>query len=134
MYLDPDYDPVSAPALRGFDVEGSMRSAGELGVSMVRSRWEASARLRYLGPYPLVPSGTQQARGETMVNLRGAWKPGHCTVYAELLNVFNDKGNDIVYYYQTFIPGVSTPGTEQATRLARAEEPRTLRFGLKYDS
>ena len=110
-----------------------MRSAGELGVSMVRSRWEASARLRYLGPYPLVPSGTQQAQGETMVNLRGAWKPGHYTVYAELLNVFNDKGNDIVYYYNTFIPGVSAPGTEQATRLSRAEEPRTLRFGVKVE-
>jgi outer membrane receptor protein involved in Fe transport len=130
---DPDYDPATAPNLQGFDVEGSMRSAGELGASVVRGRWEVSARLRYLGPYPLVPSGTQQAKGETMVNLRGAWKPGRYTLYAELLNVFNDKGNDIVYYYQTFIPGVSAPGTEQATRLSRAEEPRTLRFGVKVE-
>jgi outer membrane receptor protein involved in Fe transport len=135
MQQDPDYDPATAAgrALQGFDVEGSMRSAGELGVSMVRGQWEASARLRYLGPYPLVPSGTQQAQAETMVNLRGAWKPGRYTVYAELLNVLNDKGNDIVYYYQTFIPGVSAPGTEQATRLSRAEEPRTLRFGVKVE-
>lgn len=130
---DPDYDALTAPTLQGYNVEGSMRSAGEFGISAVRQRWELSARLRYLGPYPLVPSGTQQARGETMINLRGAWKPGHYTVYAELLNVFNDKGNDIVYYYNTFIPGVSAPGTEQATRLSRAEEPRTLRFGVKYE-
>jgi outer membrane receptor protein involved in Fe transport len=130
---DPAYDPVSAPTLQGYDVQGSMHSAGELGVSMVRARWEASARLRYLGPYPLVPSGTQNAAGETMINLRGAWKPGRYTVYAELLNVFNDHGNDIVYYYDTFVPGVSAPGTEQASRLSRAVEPRTLRFGIKVE-
>jgi hypothetical protein len=68
-----------------------------------------------------------------MVDLRGAWKPGRYTVHAELLNVFNDKGNDIVYHYATFIPGVSAPDNEQATCLARAEEPRTLRFGVKAE-
>jgi outer membrane receptor protein involved in Fe transport len=133
LQQDPDFDPATAPTLQGHDVEGSMRSAGEFGASIVRGKWEASARLRYLGPYPLVPSGTQQAPGETMVNLRGAWKPGRYMVYAELLNVFNDKGNDIVYYYGTFVPGVSAPGTEMATRLSRAVEPRTLRFGVKIE-
>jgi outer membrane receptor protein involved in Fe transport len=130
-YQQVQADPSGS--LEGFNVEGSMRSSGELGVSAVRGRWEASARLRYLGPYPLIPSGTQQAQGETMVNLRGAWKPGRYTVYAELLNVFNDQGNDIVYFYDTFIPGVSAPGTETATRLSRAVEPRTLRFGVKVN-
>jgi len=68
-----------------------------------------------------------------MVNLRGAWKPGRYTVYAKPLNVFNDKDNDFVYYYNTFVPGSSAPGSEQATRLSRAEEPRTLRFGFKVE-
>jgi hypothetical protein len=68
-----------------------------------------------------------------MVNLRGAYKLAHWTIYAEVLNVLNDHGKDIEYYYPTYIPGVSDPGTEQATRLSRAEEPRTLRWGAKYE-
>lgn len=130
---DPDYDPVTAPHLIGRNVEGSVESAGELGFSAIKGPWEVSARLRYLGKYPLVPSGTKTAAEETMVNLRGAYKFTHLTVYADLLNVLNDKGNDIVYYYATYIPGVSAPGTEENTRLSRAEEPRTLRWGVKYE-
>jgi outer membrane receptor protein involved in Fe transport len=130
---DPDYDPASAPTLIGSHVEGSVKSAGELGFSAIKGAWELSGRLRYLGSYPLVPSGTRTADPETMVNFRGAYHFTHLMVYAELLNIFNSQGNDIVYYYQTFIPGVSAPGTEQNTRLSRAEEPRTIRWGLKYE-
>ncbi|MFT3904685.1 MAG: TonB-dependent receptor [Steroidobacteraceae bacterium] len=119
--------------LYGYHVEDAVESAGELGVSAVRGKWEASARLRYLGGYALVPSDSQRADAETMVNLRLAYKPGNWTLYGELLNVLNDDGNDIVYYYTTYVPGVSAPGTEEATRLSRAEEPRTLRVGLKYE-
>jgi outer membrane receptor protein involved in Fe transport len=132
---DPDFDPNNPllAGLQGHRVEGSVQNAGELGISAVRGRWEGSARLRYLGTYPLVPSGTKQAPAETMINLRAAFKPGHYTLYAELLNLLNEHGSDIMYYYSTFIPGVSAPGTEQPSRLSRAEEPRTLRFGIKME-
>ncbi len=130
---DPDFDAVTAPNLLGRNVEGSVESAGELGFSALKGRWEVSGRLRYLGPYPLVPSGTKTAAPETMVNIRGAYRFTHLTIYAEVLNVLGERGNDIVYYYPSFIPGVSAPGTQQSTRLSRAEEPRTLRWGLRYD-
>ncbi|MDP9082859.1 MAG: TonB-dependent receptor [Pseudomonadota bacterium] len=130
---DPDYDALTAPNLVGRNIEDSVKSAGELGFSAVRGAWEASARLRYLGPYPLVPSGTKTADAEKMVNLRAAYKLTHWTIYAEVLNVLNDQGKDIEYYYQSYVPGVSAAGTEQVTRLSRAEEPRTVRWGLKYE-
>ena len=130
---DPAYDPVSAPTLQGTHVEGSVRSAGELGLSAVRPHWETSVRLRYLGPYPLVPSGLQQAGAETMVNLRTAWKHGRWSVYGELLNALGERGKDIVYYYPSYIPGVLAPGSEEVTRMSRAEEPRTLRMGARRD-
>lgn len=133
LQSDPDYDPVTAPALQGRRVEGSVVSSGELGVSAIHKHWELSARLRFLGGYPLVPSGTKSAPAETMINLRAAYKSGPYTLYAEVLNARNEHGNDIVYYYSSFIPGVSAPATEAFTRLSRAEEPRTLRFGVKYD-
>jgi outer membrane receptor protein involved in Fe transport len=131
---DPDYvagDPVLG-LLQGQNVEGSVKSAGEFGASAVKGLWEASVRLRYLGAYPLVPSGTRTADAEVMLNLRLAYKPGNFTYYGELLNVFDARGKDIEYYYATYIPGVLAPGEQQTTRLSRAEEPRTLRVGLKY--
>jgi len=131
---DPDFDAgdPQLSQLSGRFVEGGVESAGEFGASAVKGRWEVSTRLRYLGPYPLVPSDTKRADSELMVNLRVAYKPGNFTVYGELLNVFDADGKDIEYYYPSFIPGVSAPGTEQATRMSRAEEPRTLRLGVKY--
>ena len=139
---DPDYDanPVPLPGpgeedprtLLGYFVEGGVESAGELGISAVHGAWEVSSRLRYLGPYPLVPSNTRRAEAETMVNLRIAYKfLGHATLYGELLNLFNHKGNDIRYYYPTFVPGSGNPD-QQTTYLSRSEEPRTLRVGFKY--
>jgi outer membrane receptor protein involved in Fe transport len=131
---DPDFDAgdPELSKLTGRFVEGGVESAGEFGASAVKGRWEVSTRLRYLGPYPLVPSNTKRADSEVMVNLRVAYKPGNFTLYGELLNVLDANGKDIEYYYPSFIPGVSAPGTQQATFLSRAEEPRTVRVGVKY--
>jgi len=119
-------------------LEGAIESAGELGISAVEKSWEASVRVRYLGPYPLTDDNAHRADGEAVVNLRGAWKTDHYTVYAELLNVFNDDGKDIVYWYEAYAPGVDPVGAPDSCgasdncRMSRAEEPRTLRFGVRY--
>jgi outer membrane receptor protein involved in Fe transport len=131
---DPDFvagDPVQG-LLQGRNVEGSVESAGEFGASAVRGPWEASMRVRYLGPYPLVPSGTRRADSEIGLNLRLAYRWGHATVYGELLNALNDDGKDIEYYYPTFVPGLTAPGEQLTTYLSRAEEPRTVRVGVKF--
>jgi outer membrane receptor protein involved in Fe transport len=131
---DPDYDAGDPQfdMLQGRFVEGGVESAGSFGAAAVKGRWEISTRLRYLGPYPLVPSGARRADSEAMLNLRVAYKPGNFTLYGELLNVLDAAGKDIEYYYPTFVPGVSAPGTQLATFVSRAEEPRTVRFGVKY--
>jgi outer membrane receptor protein involved in Fe transport len=135
MQDDPDFvdgDPVYG-SLQGFHVEGSVESAGELGISAVRGPWEASGRLRYLGPYPLVPSDTRRSSSETMLNLRLAYKFGKTMLYGELLNALDHKGKDIRYYYPSFVPGITAPGEQITTLLSRAEEPRTLRLGVRYN-
>jgi outer membrane receptor protein involved in Fe transport len=132
---DPDFidgDPTHGD-LQGFHVEGSVESAGELGISAVRGKWEASSRLRYLGPYPLVPSGTKRAQSEAMVSLRLAYKFGHAMLYGELLNALDDRGSDIRYYYPSFVPGITAPGEQITTFMSRSEEPRTVRLGFKYE-
>ncbi|MET0292655.1 MAG: TonB-dependent receptor [Steroidobacteraceae bacterium] len=130
---DPDYvdgDPVFG-SRQGYDIEGSVESAGQLGVSAIRGPWELGARLRYLGPYALVPSDTYRADSETMLNLRVAYKFRSATLYGEVLNVLDHDGKDIRYYYPTAVPGITAPGEQLTTFLSRSEEPRTVRVGLK---
>ena len=116
----------------GSYVSGAVENAGELGVSFIRDVWEASVRVRYLGKYPLIEDNSIRADDEAGVNLRAAWKPGRFTVYAEALNIFDEDGKDIVYYYGANVAGLDPPGEQVEGRVSRAEEPRTFRVGVKY--
>ena len=118
--------------LEGAYVAGAVENAGELGVSLVRDAWEASLRVRHLGEYPLVEDNTVRADAETCLNIRGAWKPGAFIVYAELLNVLDEDGKDIAYYYGANVTGLDPAGEQIEGRVSRAEEPRTVRVGVKY--
>jgi outer membrane receptor protein involved in Fe transport len=116
----------------GSYVAGAVENAGEFGVSLVRNVWEASLRVRYLGKYPLIEDNSLRADAETGVNLRAAWKPGRFTAYAEVLNILDADGKDIVYFYGANVAGLDPPGEQVEGRVSRAEEPRTLRVGVKY--
>jgi outer membrane receptor protein involved in Fe transport len=113
-------------------IPGAIESAGELGISAVQNRWEASMRVRHLGPYPLIEDDSLRAGSETVVNLRGAWKFTHLTVFAELLNVLDDDGKDIVYFYPAHVAGLDPVGERVDGHVSRAAEPRTVRAGVKY--
>jgi outer membrane receptor protein involved in Fe transport len=121
-------------------IEGSVEHAGQIGVAATKDNWEASLRVRYLGPYALTPDNAHRAQGKTSVNMRGAYTLGKKTFYAELINIFDNDGKDIVYWYEAYAPGFDPPGQSSADidcsvtncRVSRAEEPRTLRFGLKW--
>jgi len=121
-------------------IEGAVEHAGQLGFAATKDNWEASLRVRYLGPYALTPDNAQRARSKTSVNMRGAYTLGAKTFYAELINIFDNDGKDIVYWYEAYAPGFDPPGQSSADidcsvtncRVSRAEEPRTLRVGLKW--
>jgi len=123
-------------------IAGAVENAGELGISAVNAKWEVSARMRYLGAYPLLEDDSQRADAEAHVSLRAAWKPGRWNIYGEVLNVFDDDAKDIVYWYETYLPSVDDPsqpfscvpngGAEANCRMSRVEEPRTIRVGVKY--
>ncbi len=122
-------------------IEGSLENAGQLGISATRGNWEASARLRYLGPYALTPDNAQRAESQKIVNLRGAYTMGAVTFYAEMLNVFDNDGKDIVYFYEAYVDGFDPPGLTSADidcdvvncRMSRVAEPRTLRLGARWE-
>jgi outer membrane receptor protein involved in Fe transport len=122
-------------------IEGSVENAGQIGFSAVKDKWEASLRVRYLGEYALVPDNSQRAGAETTVGIRGAYTTGKATWYAELLNLFDEEGKDIVYWYEAYVDGLDPPGLSSEDidcgvtncRMSRAEEPRTLRVGVKLE-
>jgi hypothetical protein len=122
-------------------VEQAVEHAGQIGFSAVKDRWEASLRVRYLGEYALTPDNSQRADAETSVGVRGAYTFGRATVYAELLNLFDADGKDIVYWYEAYVDGLDPPGLSSEDidceavncRMSRSEEPRTLRVGMKYE-
>jgi outer membrane receptor protein involved in Fe transport len=124
----------------GLHIEGSLEHAGQIGISAVKDRWEASLRVRHLGEYALTPDNAQRAGSQTSVGLRGAYTVGKATLYAELLNVFDEDGKDIVYWYEAYVDGLDPPGQTSTDidcdvvncRISRAEEPRTVRVGVKF--
>jgi outer membrane receptor protein involved in Fe transport len=113
-------------------IPDALEHVGEAGISAILEKWEASARLRYVGSYPIVEDNSVRAPVESEVNLRGAWKPAAgLTLYAELLNALDDRHNDIEYVYTSRLPGEPAAGVDGI--LARAMEPRTLRVGVRKD-
>ncbi len=113
-------------------IPGAIESAGELGVAVTQGMWELGARVRHLGPYPLIEDDSERANSETVVNLRAAWSPGPLSIYGELLNVFDHKGEEIVYFYESNVAGFDPPGVPVEGRVSRTIEPRTVRVGVKY--
>jgi outer membrane receptor protein involved in Fe transport len=138
VYTDSQARFVDNP--EGEFIDGSPENAGQIGISATRDNWEASLRVRRLGPYALTPDNAHRASSQTTVNMRGAYKFGQVTLYAELLNLLDDDGKDIVYYYGAYVEGFDPPGLTADDincdvvncRMSRATEPRTLRVGAKW--
>ncbi len=120
-------------------VEGAVEQSAQLGVAATRDNWEASARMRYLGPYAMTADNAQRAGDLTTLSLRGAYHWDSLTFYAELINALDSDGKDISYYYEAWVAGLDA-GTSSADidcdvvdcTMSRATEPRTLRVGLSY--
>ena len=91
-------------------IEGSLEHAGQFGISAVKDKWEASLRVRHLGEYALVPDNSQRAEAQTSIGIRGAYTTGKATWYAELLNLLDEDGKDIVYWYEAYVDGLDPPG------------------------
>jgi len=129
LAIDGNYTASHARYDNGDYIPNAFENAAAAGISFVRGPWEASARLRHLGPYPLIEDNSQRDKGSNVVNMRGARSFGAFQVYAEVLNVLASRDKDIAYYYQSYIPSFDAAPVEG--RLSRVVEPRTLRAGVR---
>jgi outer membrane receptor protein involved in Fe transport len=121
-------------------VEGAVEQTGQLGITLTRETWDASVRMRYLGPYALLADNSERADSLTTVNLRGARHWGSLTLYAELINLLDTNGKEIAYDYPAYVDGFDPPGltsedidcAQTDCRMSRATEPRAIRVGVGY--
>jgi outer membrane receptor protein involved in Fe transport len=130
LALDGSYTVSHSRYGNGDHIPNAFESAAQAGVSAVLDNWEASLRVRHLGPSPLGEDNSVRDKGSTVVNARGAYKFPKIEVYAEVLNLLDSHDKDIAYAYESFIPAFDAAPIDG--RLSRVVEPRTLRVGAKY--
>ncbi|MEP7349913.1 MAG: TonB-dependent receptor [Sphingorhabdus sp.] len=110
-------------------IPGALRSSGELGVATHSDRWNASLRIRHLGPHALNESNSAKGSAATLANARVAFTPGNWAFSLELLNAFDSEEHDVDYFYPSRLPGEPAEGVEGYN--SKIVEPRQIRIGMK---
>ena len=131
LAFDGNYTASRSRYDNGDHIPNAFKNAASAGAALVLDPWEASIRVRHLGPSPLIEDNSVRDPGSTVVNARAAWKGKHVQIYGELLNILASRDKDIAYFYESYIPSVDTGGPVEG-RLSRVVEPRTLRVGAKF--
>jgi outer membrane receptor protein involved in Fe transport len=131
LALDGNYTASRSRYDNGDRIPNAFENAASAGAAIVAGPWEASVRVRHLGPYPLIEDNSVRDSGSTVVNARAAWKGGRVQIYGEVLNIANSRDKDIAYHYESYLPAYDTGGPVDG-RLSRVVEPRTFRMGVKY--
>lgn len=130
LALDANYTASHARYDNGDHIPNAFENAASAGIAIVHVPWEASLRVRHLGPSPLVEDNSVRDRGSTVVNARAAWKGQRIEVFGEVLNLLDSRDKDIAYFYDSYLPAFDE-GSPTEGRLSRVVEPRTLRLGAK---
>jgi outer membrane receptor protein involved in Fe transport len=130
LAIDGNYTGSHARYDNGDHIPNAFENSAAVGISAISDAWEASIRLRHLGPSPLIEDNSIRDKGSTVVNLRAARKFENFEVYGDLLNVLNSRDKDITYFYESYIPAFDAAPVEG--RMSRVVEPRTVRVGATY--
>jgi hypothetical protein len=113
----------------GDRIPGAIESAASLGITAERGNWFGGARLRYLGPAPLVEDDSVRSSSSMLVNLQLGYRWEQWRVTAGLYNAFDARDNDITYYYESRLPGEAVPVEDIHFHPA---EPRSLRLTVEW--
>jgi len=91
--------------------------------------WFGSLRARYFSPRPLNESGSIDSDSSFLVNGRIGYRQEDWEVSLDVLNIFDEKDNDIEYFYESRLPGEAM-GVEG--RHLHPVEPRQVRLNVTY--
>ncbi len=99
------YDPAVLP---GNHVAGGLNGVMSSGLTYDQGTFFSTLRFRYFGPRALIEDDSVRSAATKDFNLllgfRGARRTGF-GVTLEVLNLFDQKGNDIAYYYPSRLKG-----------------------------
>jgi hypothetical protein len=111
-------------------IPGALRYVLTGGVSVALTpALSGEITLRRLGPAPLIEDDTVRSGASTLTNLLVRWNFDRVSLFAEVLNVFDRRDDDITYYYASRLPGEPAAGVDDEH--FHPMEPRTLRLGVK---
>ncbi|MGE5471914.1 MAG: TonB-dependent receptor [Bacteroidota bacterium] len=121
-----DHDPVV-----GDYIPGAVAATANLGLTLDnRGPWYGAVRLRYFGPRPLIEDNSVHSAGSALANLRLGYKFDRKTqAVLDIYNLFDRRGHDIEYWYDSQLAGESGPVFD---RHVHPSEPRTLRLSIRH--
>lgn len=100
-----DFDPA------GDRIPNAVEKVASIGLTYnTTDGFFGGARLRYLGPGPLIEDNSVRSKSTTLVNVDAGYHiTQSLTASLTLLNAFDEKANDITYYYSSQLPGEAAP-------------------------
>ena len=122
LTLDADIATSNARFLNDPDglgtyVPESINAVTAAGITVDKTDYAASLRLRYFGPRVLDQAGDAVSAASVTYNGQATWKThrGYDLV-ADIFNIFNAQTDDVEYYYQSWLP-------QDAANLSFARNP-----------
>ncbi|WP_084397263.1 TonB-dependent receptor [Henriciella aquimarina] len=91
--------------------------------------WTFSGRLRHFGSAPLIEDGSVESDGTTLVNFGASVDWRQATFGLELLNAFDSDDADITYFFESQLPGETSPVEDIHLHPV---EPRQVRVSVRY--
>jgi len=112
-------------------IPGAVTATANLGLTVDHlGPWFGAIRLRYFGPRPLIEDNSVRSSASALTNLRLGYKLGKQTRLAlDVYNLFDRRGNDIEYWYDSQLPGEAGPAFD---RHVHPTEARTFRLNLSH--
>lgn len=91
--------------------------------------WFGSLRARYFAPRPLEETGQVRSQTSFLLNGRLGYRKDDWEVSLDVLNILNERDNDIEYFYESRLPGEAAGIAD--THL-HPTEPRQVRLNMTY--
>ncbi len=111
-------------------IPGAVKRVLGGGMTAQFSSWTVSARLRHFGAAPLIEDGSVFSEPTTLVNMAVNYDWRQVTLGFELLNVFDAEDADISYFFESRLPGETSPVEDIHLHPV---EPRQVRASLRYN-
>ncbi len=110
------------------EIPGAVPFVWSSGITVGRQEgWFGTLRGRYFSPRPLIEDGSEESRASFQVNTRIGYRKNDWEVSLDCLNLLDRDDNDIEYYYESQLPGESSPVEDIHLH---PSEPRTFRVSF----